>query len=145
MDASDLNLAGYFLDARVADGHGSFPAVRTDDRTWSYRDIASLSCRFAQMLEDVDVRPEERVIIALPDGASFVAALFGILRRGAVVVMVNPELPVDQIAYFFELTRTRAVFVHRAYRPAFEQRPARAGARLGSSTSTIRTFSTAWH
>jgi benzoate-CoA ligase family protein len=120
MSGSELNLAAYFLDARVNDGHGTFPAVRTDDRTWSYRDIAALSCRFAQILEDVDVRPEERVIIALPDGAPFVGALFGILRHGAVAVMVNPELPAEQVAYFFELTRTRAVFVHRAYRPAFE-------------------------
>lgn len=120
MGESELNLAAYFLDARVNDGHGTFPAVRTDDRTWSYRDIVALSCRFAQILEDVDVRPEERVIIALPDGAPFVGVLFGILRHGAVAVMVNPELSAEQLAYFFELTRTRAVFVHRAYRPAFE-------------------------
>ena len=119
-EADPLNLAAYFLDARVAEGHGALPAIRTDDRTWSYRDVAGLSCRFAQILEDVDVRPEERVLIALPDGAPFVGALFGILRHGAVVVMVNPELPPDQIAYFFEYTRARAVFVHRAYRPAFE-------------------------
>ena len=86
MTASDtLNLAAHFLDARVAEGRGSRPAIRTDDRIWTYRDIAALSCRFAQILEDVDVRPEERVIIALPDGAPFVGALFGILRHGAVV------------------------------------------------------------
>jgi benzoate-CoA ligase family protein len=115
-----LNLADYFLDARVAEGHGALPAIRTEDRTWSYRDVVALSCRFAQILEDVDVRPEERVIIALPDGAPFVGALFGILRHGAVAVMVNPELSAEQITYFFELTRARAVFVHRAYRPAFE-------------------------
>jgi benzoate-CoA ligase family protein len=120
MSASDtLNLAAYFLDARVAEGMGALPAIRTDDRIWSYRDVVGLSCRFAQILEDVDVRPEERVIIALPDGAPFVGALFGILRHGAVAVMLNPELSPDQIRYFFDYTRGRAVFVHRAYRPAF--------------------------
>ena len=39
--------------------------------------------------------PEQRVIIALPDGPEFVAALFGVLKIGAVVVMVNPDLKPD--------------------------------------------------
>ena len=115
-----MNLAAHFLDARLAEGCGTHPAIHTEDRIWTYGDIVALSSRFAQILEDIDVRPEERVIIALPDGAPFVGALFGILRHGAVVVMVNPELQPDLIAYFFEYTRARAAFVHRAYRPAFE-------------------------
>jgi benzoate-CoA ligase family protein len=114
------NLAAHFVDARVAEGLGARPAVRTIDRTWSYFDIASLSCRFAQILEDENVRPEERVIIALPDGTPFVGALFGILRYGAVVVMVNPESPPELISYFFEYTRARAAFVDRAFAPAFQ-------------------------
>lgn len=119
-DSDRLNLAAHLLDARVTEGRGHLPAIRTDDRTWSFRDVVALSCRFAQILEDVDVRPEDRVIIALPDGAPFVGALFGILRHGAVAVMLNPELPPDLASYFFEYTRARAVFVHRAYRPALE-------------------------
>ncbi len=119
-DASDLlNLAAYFVDARVNEGLGAHPAIRTHDRTWSYLDIACLSCRFAQLLEDANVRPEERVIIAMPDGAPFVGALFGILRHGAVVVMVNPELPPDLITYFFEYTRARAALVDHAFLKTF--------------------------
>lgn len=115
-----LNLAAHFVDARVAEGMGSRVAIRTDDRLWSYSDVANLSSAFASVLAGADIRPEERVIIALPDGAPFVGALFGILRRGAVVVMVNPELPADQLTYFFEYTGARAALVHRAYLPAFE-------------------------
>lgn len=119
-DEATLNLAAHFVDARVAEGMGSRIAIRTDERTWSYLDIANLSSAFAGVLAGEDIRPEERVIIALPDGAPFVGALFGILRRGAVVVMVNPELPADLLTYFFEYTGARAAFVHRAYLPAFE-------------------------
>jgi benzoate-CoA ligase family protein len=120
-DEATLNLAAHFVDARIAEGLGSRPAIRTDDRLWTYLDVAALSSAFASVLAGADVRAEERVIIALPDGASFVGALFGILRRGAVVVMVNPELPADLLTYFFEYTRARAAFVHRAYLPAFEK------------------------
>jgi benzoate-CoA ligase family protein len=116
-----LNLAAHFVDARVAEGMGSRAAIRTDDRLWSYSEVANLSSAFASVLAGADIRPEERVIVALPDGAPFVGALFGILRRGAVVVMVNPELPAELLTYFFEYTGARAALVHRAYLPAFEK------------------------
>src|SRR5919201_3053012 len=86
-----LNLAAYLLDARIAEGRGDRPALRCGRCTFSYADVARLSAQYAGVLAADDIRPEERVIIALPDGHDFVAALFGILRRGSVAVMVNPD------------------------------------------------------
>jgi benzoate-CoA ligase family protein len=106
-----LNLASHFVDARLAEGKGDRIAIRTATRTLTYQDVAALSCRFAHLLVADDVRPEERVIVALPDGPDFVAALFGILRRGAIAVMVNPDAPAELIRYFFEYTRATAAFV----------------------------------
>jgi benzoate-CoA ligase family protein len=120
-DEAALNLATHFLDARVSEGRGTRPAIRTDERLWTYLDLGHLSSAFASVFAEADIRPEERVIIALPDGAAFVGALFGVLRRGAVVVMINPELPVELLTYFFEYTGARAALVHRAYLPAFEK------------------------
>ena len=59
------------------------------------------------------VEPEQRVMIALPDGPDFVGALFGTLKLGAVVVMVNPALPAGEIAALLEYTRARVVVTHR--------------------------------
>jgi len=106
-----LNLAAHLLDARLAEGRGDRPAIRTSGRTFSYTDIARLSAQYAGVLAADDIRPEERVIVALPDGPDFVAALFGILRRGSVVVMINPDAPPDLTQYFFEYTRATAAFV----------------------------------
>ena len=106
-----MNICAHFLDARLGEGLGGRTAIRTDDRDYSYLDIAKMSSQVAAMLDADDVRPEERVIVALPDGAPYVAALFGILRRGAVVVMVNPDAPAELLRYFFEYTRARAAFV----------------------------------
>ena len=113
-----LNLAAHFVDARISDGLGERPAVRADNRIWSYAEIAALTSRVAQLLAHADVRPEERVIVALADDPLFVGALFGILRTGAVVVMVNPDLQPDLLAYFFEYTRARAALVDRAHAEA---------------------------
>ncbi|HEY6359681.1 MAG TPA: benzoate-CoA ligase family protein [Vicinamibacterales bacterium] len=106
-----LNLAAHLLDARILEGQGARPAIRTKGRTLAYADVARLSAQYALVLAGDDVRPEERVIVALPDGLDFVAALFGILRRGSVVVMVNPDAPPELIQYFFEYTRASAAFV----------------------------------
>ena len=115
-----LNLAAHFVDQRLSEGLGGRAAVRTNDRIWTYAEIAALTARIARLLADADVRPEERIIIALPDDAPFVGALFGILRMGAVVVMVNPDLQPELLTYFFEYTRARAVFVDRAHADAIE-------------------------
>ena len=106
-----LNLAAHFLDARIAEGRGNRPAIRTAGDTFSYALLVRLSTQYAHLLAADDVRPEERVIVALPDGPDFVAAFFGILRRGSVVVMVNPDAPPDLLRYFFEDTRAAAAFV----------------------------------
>ena len=62
-----LNLAAHLLDARIAEGRGECPAIRTSRRTFSYEDVARLSAQYASLLAADDIRPEERVIVALPD------------------------------------------------------------------------------
>lgn len=111
MHPTRLNLAAYFLDARIAEGRGARPAIRTSARTFSYAEVARLSAQYASILAADDIRPEERVIVALADGVDFVAALFGILRHGSVGVMVNPDAPADLMRYFLEYTRATAAFV----------------------------------
>jgi benzoate-CoA ligase family protein len=72
-----------------------------------------------------------------------VAALFGILKIGAVVVMVNPELKPEAIAYFLEYSRAAAVLTTEQHAPAFRgaaERMARAPILLqvGSGELTRR-------
>jgi benzoate-CoA ligase family protein len=125
-----LNLARHLLDERLAEGLGGRVAIRTDRDRLTYADVARLSARYAHVLAADDIRPEERVIVALPDTPDYVAALFGILRRGAVVVMVNPDAPPDLLRYFFEYTRATAAFVPHARLDAFTAAAAPCDVRL---------------
>jgi len=126
-DPSQLNIADFFLDARVREGRGDRTALLTDAGRWSYREVQALANRYANVLSSAGVAPEQRVIIALGDGPDFVGALFGILKIGAVVVMVNPELKPDAIQYFFEYSRAAAALVIAERADAF-QAAARQGA-----------------
>jgi len=130
-----LNVTDWFLDARVREGKGSKAALLGDERTLSYHEVQALANRYGNVLRDAGVRPEQRVLIALPDGPEFVAALFGTLKIGAVVVMVNPELRSDALAYFLEYTRAAAAFVHEGTRREFDA--AAAGARHLSAVLSV--------
>src|SRR5436190_1289623 len=125
-----LNIADWLLDARVREGRGERPALLTDQGTFTYRDAQALANRFGHLLTNAGVEPEQRVIIALPDGPEFVAALFGTLKVGAVVVMVNPQLAVDAIEYFYRYTRASVALVHRHTAPAFQAALSGAGDHL---------------
>ncbi|MCZ6917046.1 MAG: benzoate-CoA ligase family protein [Gemmatimonadetes bacterium] len=116
-----FNIAEYFLDARVREGKGERNALLTDHRTLHYREVQAMANRFGHVLRRAGVEAEQRVIIALPDGAEFVAALFGTLKIGAVVVMVNPYLKPDAIEYFYGYTRATVAVVHKDTRDAFEE------------------------
>lgn len=100
-----FNLADHILDARVREGRGDRTALHTDRGTLSYRDVQVLANRWGHLLRDAGVEPEQRVLLALPDGPDFVGALFGTVKIGAVVVMVNPYVKPDEIAYFYRYTR----------------------------------------
>ncbi len=102
-----LNIADLFLVDRLREGRGGRVALRLGDREYTYDEVDRLANRFGNALLARDVRPEERVIVALPDGAEYAAALFGILKVGAVAVMVNPGLAADGMAAMVDLTRAR--------------------------------------
>ena len=155
-DPAQLNIADFFLDARVREGRGDRTALLTDAARVSYREVQALANRYANLLSSAGVVPEQRVIIALPDGPDYVGALFGILKIGAVVVMVNPELKPDAIQYFFEYSRAVAALVAAERADAFRVAAGRAAhapaflvvggsdwaSRLAAAPATRHTFPT---
>jgi benzoate-CoA ligase family protein len=122
----DLNLADYFLDARVREGLGDKAALALDGASLSYREVQALANRAAQALGRLGVEQEHRVVVALPDGPEYVAALFGIFKLGAVGVMVNPQLPAAELAGILAYSRARAAVVAAEALPAWEEAAASA-------------------
>ena len=125
-----FNVADWLLADRLAEGMGDRVALRLDDRTVTYAEVDVLANRAGWALRSAGVRPEERVLIALPDGPGFVAALFGALKIGAVVVMVNPDLPVENLAGIIGYARAPVAVIDQAAHASFEQAVAMAGREL---------------
>jgi benzoate-CoA ligase len=107
-----FNLCQYFLDHNLAAGRGDKVALFCGDETRTYAQIVDGSARVAALLRRSGVRPEERVLLVLPDGFEFAEAWFGVLRAGAVFAMVNPLLKREDFAYYLEYTQARVAIVH---------------------------------
>ena len=114
-----LNIADYFLTERLAEGEGARVALRLSDRQVTYEEVEALASRFGRVLLELGTRREERVMIALPDGPEWVGAFFGILKIGAVVVMVNPGLKPQAIAALFDYVEPGRVIVDASVAETF--------------------------
>jgi len=125
-----LNVADHFLDARVREGHGDRTALILDHRELTYREVQRLAHRFGNVLRARGVRPDDRVMVALPDVPEFVAALFGTLELGAAVVMVNPGFGAEEIAALDRYTRVRCAVVDGSVAATFRSAMGGAGSAL---------------
>ena len=63
----------------------------------SYREMNEQSNAMAAALVEMGVKKGDRVGIFMPNLPQFVAAFFGILKAGGVVVAVNPTYPVEEV------------------------------------------------
>ena len=117
-----FNLCDYFLDHNLEAGRGDKVALiqagdagAADYRT--YKQVANNARRVAGALRQCGVRPEERVLIVLPDGFAFAETFFGVLRAGAVFAMVNPLLKRGDFEHYLAYAKPRVVVTAAAVLP----------------------------
>lgn len=106
----ELNLASWFLDRNLAEGRGGHVALH-GERPVTYEELAALTNRVGNVLLELGVRPEDRVLLALSDGPEFVASWYATLKVGAVVAEAYTFLTVKDYAYYLRYTRARVVVV----------------------------------
>lgn len=116
-----FNMAEYFLDHNIQEGRSNKIAVYYKDSVYTYGQVYEMSNRAGNVLKELGVAIEDRVLIALPDCIEFIAVWFGILKTGAVVTMVNTILPASDYEYYLNYTRARIAIVHESVASKFEE------------------------
>ena len=110
-----FNVTTHFLDRHLEEGRGARTALITPDRTWSYAELAQLTNRVGHVLRDeLGVRPEERVLLVLADGAEFVASWYAVLKIGAVTAEAYTFLTAEDYAHYLDYTRAGVVVTDTA-------------------------------
>ena len=116
-----FNMSDYFLYHNVDEGRENKVCLYFEDREWTYGDVVSLSNKTGNVLRDVGLDIEERILIVLPDCPEFVWTWFGAARIGAVITMVNPMLPASDYQYYLDYTRARVAVIHHSMASTFAQ------------------------
>jgi len=114
-----FNLCTYYLDRNLDEGRGKKAALLAGRERRSFAEVAARTRRVAAALRRAGVRPEERVLLVLPDRFEFAEAFFGILRAGGVFAMVNPLLKREEYAYYIGYSKARVAIVHAGVLPEF--------------------------
>jgi acyl-coenzyme A synthetase/AMP-(fatty) acid ligase len=104
-----FNLASYFVDRNVEEGRGGRTALIGPGGATTYAELATLTNRSGNVLAELGVRAEERVLLVLADSAEFVALWYGTQKIGAVTAEAYTFLQPKDYAYYLDYTRASVV------------------------------------
>jgi benzoate-CoA ligase family protein len=104
-----FNLASYFVDRNLEEGRGDRTALIGPAGPSTYEELAALVNRSGNVLRELGVRAEERVLLVLADGLEFVALWYGAQKIGAVTAEAYTFLQPKDYAYYLDYTRASVV------------------------------------
>ena len=104
-----FNLASYFVDRNVEEGRGTRTALIGPGGATTYAELATLTNRSGNVLVELGVRAEERVLLVLADSVEFVALWYGTQKIGAVTAEAYTFLQPKDYAYYLDYTRASVV------------------------------------
>ncbi|RDH74500.1 long-chain fatty acid--CoA ligase [Mycolicibacterium moriokaense] len=99
----------------AADEHPSAVALRCGDLALTYAEFDRAAARLATFLERLGVEPGDRVGIMLPNSPAFAVVFYGIMRRGAIAVPMNPLLKAREIEFYLSNTSAKTLFATPAF------------------------------
>jgi 4-hydroxybenzoate-CoA ligase len=105
------NAASEFIDANVARGLGSKVAFVDGERTLTYGELQTRSCRFARALTRLGIHPEQRIAMLMYDSVDFPVVFWGAIRAGVTVLPLNTLLAAGQYAYMLADSRATVLVV----------------------------------
>jgi benzoate-CoA ligase family protein len=116
MQASDFlpaefNVATWFVDRHVAEGRGQAPAFHVEGQVLTYGDLQALVNRTGNVLRDLGVDTEDRVVMICLDAPEFLGTFWGAIKIGAVPVPVNTLLRAPDYRYVLDDSRARVAVV----------------------------------
>jgi acyl-CoA synthetase (AMP-forming)/AMP-acid ligase II len=100
--------------AHAAERGGAL-AMRSGDRSWTYRELRDESARVAQALLADGVQPQQRVAVLDKNAPEYFTFLFGACMANAVTLAVNWRLAPREMEYILNHAETRVVLVGQEF------------------------------
>ena len=119
-----FNVATYFVDRHVREGRGARVAIECGDERVTYAQLLDGVNRFGSALvEQLSVRPEERIVLLLLDGPAFAYSFFGAIKAGAVPIPTNTLWKPADYQHVLNDSRARVLIVSEELLPQIERIP----------------------
>lgn len=125
-DFARQGLPGERLDTvfeQLADMFAALPAVISDGRVWTYRELDSRANQFARLLVKRGVRPGDRVGLILDRSAETYVALLAVMKAGAAFVPLATAFPEERMALIIEDAGVSLIVTIAAYASRAGQLP----------------------
>ena len=105
--AATYRQAGYWtgrpLDSILGDAAATWPAATAivdSERSYTFAELDALADVVAARLTAAGLRPDDRVLLQLPNTTAFAIAFFGLLRAGVVTVMCLSGHRAAELSHF---------------------------------------------
>ncbi len=105
----EINLGSYLLDGNLEAGRGDKTAIYYKDGSLSFRQLWLLTNKVGNILRELGVEPENRVLLVLEDSPQWVAAWLATMKIGGVGTHAYTYLPPGDYAYLLNLVRPKVV------------------------------------
>ena len=113
-----FNAATHFVDRHLGEGRGGRVAIECGGERVTYAELAERVNRIGSALRaELDVRPEERVLLLLLDSPAFHPAFFGAIKIGAVPIPINTLWKTADYRHVLADSRARVAIVSEELLP----------------------------
>jgi benzoate-CoA ligase family protein len=116
-----FNIATHFVDRNVDDGRGDRTALIGQGGPTTYAELAELVNRSGNLLRELGIRAEDRVLLVLADSVEFVALWYGAQKIGAVTAEAYTFLRPKDYAYYLDYTRAGVVVADKTTEDAIRE------------------------
>jgi len=87
-------------------------ALVCDGQRLTYQQVNHYADQLAGYLVDIGVKRQDRVVIFLDNSAESVISLFGVLKAGAIFIILNPTMKSKKLNYILKDSGARALISH---------------------------------
>ncbi|WP_034725746.1 benzoate-CoA ligase family protein [Calidifontibacillus oryziterrae] len=111
--ASKYNASYLFIDKQVENGFGQDVAIFYQDEQITYRQLQERINQFGNVLKQLGINMEQRILLACYDSPEFVASFFGAIKIGAIPVPVNTMMKPKDFEYFLNNSRSKVLVIQQ--------------------------------